>query len=63
MEHLFQKVRSQSSIIVREVDIATNDILDSIKSHPDIELKQQIRHNPFPFIEPIGWTTFCLKKK
>jgi precorrin-6B methylase 2 len=63
LEHLFQKTRSHSSIIVREVDIATNDILNSIRSHPDIELKQQIRHNPFPFIEPIGWTTFCLKKK
>jgi precorrin-6B methylase 2 len=63
LEHLFEEVRSQGSIIVREVDIATNDIMNSIKAHPDIELKQQIHHNPFPFIEPIGWTTFCLSKK
>jgi precorrin-6B methylase 2 len=63
LQHLFQKVRPQGTIIVREVDIATKDILNYVNAHPDIELKQQIRHNPFPFFEPIGWTTFCLTKK
>jgi precorrin-6B methylase 2 len=63
LQHLFQKVKSHSTIIVREVDIATKDILKSIDAHRDIELKKQIRHNPFPFFEPIGWTTFCLTKK
>jgi precorrin-6B methylase 2 len=63
LQHLFQKVRPKGTIIVREVDIATKDILNYIAAHPDIELKQQIRHNPFPFFEPIGWTTFCLTKK
>ncbi len=63
IQHLFEKVKSQSSIIVREVDIATKDIINFINAHPDIELKKQIRHNPFPFFEPIGWTTFCLTKK
>jgi precorrin-6B methylase 2 len=63
LEHLFQKVQSQSTIIVREVDIAAKDILNCINEHPDIELIKQVRHNPFPFFEPIGWTTFCLKKK
>jgi len=63
LEHLFQKVQSKSVIIVREVDIATKDILRWINAHPDVELKKQIRHNPFPFFEPIGWTTFCLLKK
>jgi len=63
LQHLFQKVKSQSTIIVREVDIATKDILRSIDAHSEIELKKQIRHNPFPFFEPIGWTTFCLTKK
>ncbi len=63
LQHLFQKAKSQSTIIVREVDIAANDILQCIDAHHDIELKKQVRHNPFPFFEPIGWTTFCLKKK
>jgi hypothetical protein len=63
LRHLFEKAKSQSNIVVREVDIATNDIMQCIEEHPDITLKQQVRHNPFPFIEPVGWTTFCLKKK
>lgn len=63
LQHLFQKVNSHSTIIVREVDIATKDIINYIDAHQNIELKQQIRHNPFPFFEPIGWTTFCLTKK
>lgn len=63
LEHLIHEIPSQGSIIVREVDIATKDILGCINAHPEIELKQQIRHNPFPFFEPIGWTTFCLRKK
>jgi precorrin-6B methylase 2 len=63
LKHLFEKMKSQTAIIVREVDIAAKDILSYIAAYPEIELKQQIRHNPFPFIEPIGWTTFCLTKK
>jgi precorrin-6B methylase 2 len=63
LNHLFQKAKSQSTIIVREVDIASDDILQCIEAHQGISLKKQVRHNPFPFFEPIGWTTFCLEKK
>jgi len=63
LNHLFQKAKSQSTIIVREVDIAANDILQCIEAHQGITLRKQVRHNPFPFFEPIGWTTFCLDKK
>ena len=63
LEHLFKIAKPQSTIIVREVDIAAGDILHCINAHPDIVLVKQVRHNPFPFFEPIGWTTFCLKKK
>lgn len=63
LQHIFQKVRPSSTIIVREVDIATKDIFSCIASHPEIVLQKQISHNPFPFIEPFGWTSFCLKKK
>jgi ubiquinone/menaquinone biosynthesis C-methylase UbiE len=63
LQHLFQTAKSQSTIIVREVDIAANDILKCITGYPNIELIKQVRHNPFPFFEPTGWTTFCLKKK
>ena len=63
LNHVFQKAKSQSMIIVREVDIAANDILQCVDAHQDITLTKQVRHNPFPFFEPIGWTTFCLEKK
>jgi precorrin-6B methylase 2 len=63
LNHIFQKAKSRSTIIAREVDIATKDILQCIDTQEDIILKKQIRHNPFPFFEPIGWTTFCLEKK
>jgi precorrin-6B methylase 2 len=63
LQHLFQKAKSQSTIIVRELDIAANDIQHCIDEYHNIKLLQQVRHNPFPFFEPIGWTTFCLKKK
>lgn len=63
LEYLFATAKSQCQIIVREVDIATCDILKSIEAHHDIELMKCMRHNPFPFFEPIGWTTYCLRKK
>jgi protein-L-isoaspartate O-methyltransferase len=63
LQHLFQKAKSNSTIIVREVDIASQDITDCLAAYKIIELKKQVRHNPFPFFEPIGWTTFCLIKK
>lgn len=63
LQHLFQKAKPQSTIVVREVDIAAKDILQCLDAQHDIELIKQVRHNPFPFFEPIGWTTFCLKKK
>jgi precorrin-6B methylase 2 len=63
LQHLFSKAKPHSTIIVREVDIAANDIMTCIDVHHDILVEKQVRHNPFPFFEPIGWTTFCLKKK
>ena len=63
LEHVLQKVKPDSTVIVREVDIATKDIFSCITAHPDFTLKKQISHNPFPFIEPFGWTSFCLIKK
>jgi 2-polyprenyl-3-methyl-5-hydroxy-6-metoxy-1,4-benzoquinol methylase len=63
LQHLFLKAKPNSSIIVREVDIATDGIQQCIADHPDIESLQKIHHNPFPFFEPFGWTTFCLRKK
>ncbi|MBN1280971.1 MAG: methyltransferase domain-containing protein [Candidatus Thermoplasmatota archaeon] len=63
LTHLFEKAKSHSIIIVREVDIAAQEILHCIDAHQDITVEKQVHHNPFPFFEPIGWTTLCLKKR
>ncbi|MBN1861730.1 MAG: methyltransferase domain-containing protein [Candidatus Thermoplasmatota archaeon] len=63
LQHIFQRVKPNTTIIVREVDIATKDIFSCLASYPEITLETQINHNPFPFIEPFGWTSFCLQKK
>jgi precorrin-6B methylase 2 len=63
LEYLFTAAKPPCQIIVREVDIATCDILKSIEAHPDIKLEKCMRHNPFPFFEPTGWTTYCLRKQ
>jgi precorrin-6B methylase 2 len=63
LTHLFQEAKHQSTIIVREVSIATADILDCIHAYPEIEVIQQMHHTPFPFYGPLGWDTFYLRKK
>jgi len=62
LEHLFKNAKHQSTIIVREISIATADILHCINTHPEIEIVQQMHHTPFPFYGPLGWDTFCLRK-
>jgi precorrin-6B methylase 2 len=62
LEHLFKEAKHHSTIIVREVRIATADIFHCIKTHPEIEMIQQMHHTPFPFYGPLGWDTFYLRK-
>jgi precorrin-6B methylase 2 len=62
LEHLFKNAKHQSTIIVREVSIATADILHSIHSYPEIKIIKQMHHTPFPFFGPLGWDTFYLRK-
>lgn len=63
LEHLFKNTKHQAIIIVREVSIATADILYCISIHPEIEIIQRMHHTPFPFYGPFGWDTFYLRKK
>ena len=62
LEHLFKNAKHQCTIVVREISIATADILGCINSHPEIEIIQQMHHTPFPFYGPLGWDTFYLRK-
>ncbi|HVQ01646.1 MAG TPA: class I SAM-dependent methyltransferase [Candidatus Thermoplasmatota archaeon] len=63
LQHLFATTRSKCRIIVRELDIAADEILYCIRSHPEVKLEKCMHHNPFPFVEPMGWTTYCLRKQ
>ncbi len=63
LEHLLKNAKHQSTIVVREVSIATADVLNCITLHPEIEIIQKMHHTPFPFYGPFGWDTFYLRKK
>ena len=63
LEHLAVMARPKTNIIVREVDIAGPFIEDFLAAHPEVQVSARIRHNPFPFVHPIGWTTYRLQKQ
>jgi len=63
LEHLAQTTKARTHIIVREVDIACPHIDHFLATHPDMAVLHRIRHNPFPFIEPMGWVTFDIQKQ
>ncbi len=63
LEHLAKAAQPKTHIIVREVDIACPYIEDFLASHPNMVISDRIRHNPFPFIYPIGWMTFRIQKQ
>ena len=63
LQHLFSTAKPKCRVIVRELDIAAGEILHSIRTHQVVKLEKCMHHNPFPFVEPMGWTTYCLRKK
>lgn len=63
LKHLFKNAKHQCIIILREVRIATDEIVHCIITHPEIEVLQQLHHTHFPFYGPFGWDTFYLRKK
>ncbi len=63
LKHLLSAAKHGSKIIVRELDIGAGDILAGISIYQGITLQKCMRHNPFPFVEPMGWSTYCLQKE
>jgi len=63
LKHVITTAKKQGKIIVRELDVAIDPIVECIKAHTEVVLKQRIHHIVFPFIEPFGWQTFYLIKK
>jgi precorrin-6B methylase 2 len=61
LENVFKIAKKPSTIIVRELDIATNGILDYVNSYEDIVLEKKIHHQSL--LLPIGWNAFCFSKK
>jgi len=62
LEHLFNEAKHQTTIIVRELRMASADVLHCISEHPEIEMTKHMQHNPFPFYGLLGWDTFYLQK-
>jgi protein-L-isoaspartate O-methyltransferase len=63
LNHVIKTARPQTKIIVREIQLEAQRILEYIKSHNNIELVDTLLHKPFPFIAPLGWHSFFLRKK
>jgi hypothetical protein len=63
LQHLADAAQPQAHIIVREVDIASPNIEAFLATHPSMVVSDRIHHNPFPFIHPIGWTTYQIQKQ
>jgi len=62
LENVFKIAKKQSTIIVRELNVATDDVLECINSHRDIVVEKKIHHRG-PFLLPIGWSAIHLTKK
>ena len=60
LKNLFNKAKSNSKIIVRELYGASSLVADCINSHEDIELVKKISNKPFPGSR---WESYFLVKK
>lgn len=63
LQHIHEQAPSKARIIVREVDIACPYIEAFLATHPSLVVTGRIHHNPFPFVYPVGWTTYQLHKQ
>lgn len=63
VEHIFKAAKNNSKIIVREMELSIKPLVRYIDMQRDVCLVKKIDHNPFPFLKPFGWQSFCLIKK
>jgi hypothetical protein len=63
LQHIEETAPPHTHIILREVDIACPSIEAFLATHPSMVVSDRIHHNPFPFIYPVGWTTFRIEKQ
>ena len=63
LKHLVQKAHPDTTIVIRELDIAIDPILEFINNQKKISIRKQIEHTPFPYSITSAWTTLIFKKK
>ena len=59
LDHIFKTAKLNCKIIVRELNGASNSVLDCINLHKNIEIINRIGNHPFPTSR---WESFCLRK-
>ena len=62
LTHLFTNAKTNTIIIVRELDVATREIFDCINENKNIDIVKKMHHRALPFILPIAWDALYLKK-
>jgi predicted HAD superfamily phosphohydrolase len=61
LENVFKLAKKPCTIIIRELDIATDGILNYVNSYKDIVFEKKIHHQSL--LLPIGWNAFFFTKK
>jgi precorrin-6B methylase 2 len=61
LTHIFKTAKKNCSIIIRDLEGVTEEILHNISKYDNITIEKKINH-PVPYILPIGWNAFYLKK-
>jgi 2-polyprenyl-3-methyl-5-hydroxy-6-metoxy-1,4-benzoquinol methylase len=59
LNHIFNTAKNNCKIIVREINGASNSVVDCINLYKNIEIIKRIGNHPFPTSR---WESFCLKK-
>ena len=62
LENIFTTAKKESTIIIRDLETSTDEFLEYLSQFHDITIEKRIQH-PVPFLMPIGWSAFHLKKK
>ena len=62
LDYIFKNAKSNSKIIVREIDAAIKPLINLIDLHENISLVKKIERHAFPFYKPFGWRSFYLIK-
>ncbi len=61
-DHIFKTAKKNCIIIIRDIDVVTDENLSCINAHKDIIIEERIHHSN-PFKPLLGWNAFHLKKK